>query len=140
MQFTPYITLDGQCAEAVAFYEKALKAVVITSMRFGDMPNSDHPIPEEAKDRIMHAALEIEGNQLLFSDTFPGMPFTFGDQLSIAISSKDVERLTSIFHALSDGGHVIMELQKTFWSPAYGQIKDKFGITWQISAVGEQQM
>ncbi|WP_314590997.1 VOC family protein [Paenibacillus terrigena] len=133
MNIAPYINLDGQCADAVAFYEKALQAKVKGIMRFGDMPNEDHPIPDEAKNRVMHAAIEIDGTTIMFSDTFPGQPFTYGDQLSIAIVTNDMERLKSIYHALADGGQVIMELQKTFWSPLYGMVKDKFGIQWQLN-------
>ncbi|WP_152396092.1 VOC family protein [Paenibacillus guangzhouensis] len=133
MNIAPYINLDGQCADAVAFYEKALQAKVKGIMRFGDMPNEDHPIPEDAKNRVMHAAIEIDGNTIMFSDTFPGQPFSYGDQLSIAIVSNDIERLKSIYHALADGGQVIMELQKTFWSPLYAMVKDKFGIQWQLN-------
>ncbi|WP_018754451.1 VOC family protein [Paenibacillus terrigena] len=133
MNIAPYINLDGQCADAVAFYEKALQAKVKGIMRFGDMPNEEHPIPDEAKNRVMHAAIEIDGHTIMFSDTFPGQPFTYGDQLSIAIVSNDMERLKSIYHALADGGQVIMELQKTFWSPLYGMVKDKFGIQWQLN-------
>ncbi|MOA49624.1 hypothetical protein D3C78_1725240 [compost metagenome] len=81
----------------------------------------------------MHAAIEIDGTTIMFSDTFPGQPFTYGDQLSIAIVTNDMERLKSIYHALADGGQVIMELQKTFWSPLYGMVKDKFGIQWQLN-------
>lgn len=133
LKIAPYIVLDGNCAEAVAFYEKVLGANNLGIQRFGDMPSEDHPMPEEAKDRVLHAALEFDGQMLLFSDTFPGNPYQLGDQLSIAIMTSDLERLKSIFHALSDGGQVHMELQETFWSPLFGMVRDRFGISWQLS-------
>ncbi|GIP29550.1 VOC family protein [Paenibacillus sp. J23TS9] len=133
LKIAPYIVLNGNCAEAVAFYEKVLGANNLGIQRFGDMPDEGHPVPEEAKDRVLHAALEFDGQMLLFSDTFPGNPFQLGDQLSIAIMTSDLERLKSIFHALSDGGQVHMELQETFWSPLFGMVRDRFGISWQLS-------
>ncbi|MBB3129638.1 PhnB protein [Paenibacillus rhizosphaerae] len=133
VKISPYIVMNGNCAEAVAFYEKVLQAKNLGLSRFSDMPDPDHPLPDEAKNRVLHAALEFDGNTLLFSDTFPGNPYQLGDQLSIAITSKDSERLQSVFAGLSDGGQVLMELQETFWSPAFGMVRDKFGITWQVS-------
>lgn len=136
MKISPYINLNGNCAEAVAFYEKVLQAKNLGISYFGDMPDSDHPMPEEAKKRVMHAAIEFEGNTILFSDTFPGNPYQLGDQLNIAIVSHDSERLKLIYDGLAEGGQVLMELQKTFWSPAFGMVRDQFGITWQLSAEG----
>lgn len=140
LKIAPYIVLDGNCAEAVAFYEKVLGATNLGVQRFGDMPGEGgHPMPEEAKNRVLHAALEFDGQLLLFSDTFPGNPFQLGDQLSIALMTTDLERLKSIFHALSDGGQVQMELQETFWSPSFGMVRDRFGITWQLSGEGAEE-
>ncbi|MCJ8014460.1 VOC family protein [Paenibacillus sp. KQZ6P-2] len=133
LKIAPYVVLDGNCAEVVAFYEKVLGANNLGIQRFGDMPGKGHSMPEEAKNRVLHAALEFDGQMLLFSDTFPGNPYQQGDQLNIAIMTKDLERLKSIFHALSDGGQVRMELQETFWSPSFGMVRDRFGITWQLS-------
>ncbi|OZB96030.1 VOC family protein [Paenibacillus sp. XY044] len=133
VKISPYIVMNGNCAEAVAFYEKVLQAKNLGLSRFSDMPDSDHPLPDEAKNRVLHAALEFDGNTLLFSDTFPGNPYQLGDQLSIAMTSQDSERLKSVFAGLADGGEVLMELQQTFWSPAFGMVRDKFGITWQVS-------
>ncbi|BFH64955.1 VOC family protein [Paenibacillus azoreducens] len=139
LKIAPYINLDGECAEAVAFYEKVLGAKNLGIQRFGDMPGNSHPMPEEAKNRVLHAALEFDGQRLMFSDTFPGNPFQLGDQLSIAINTKDLERLKSIYHALAEGGQVKMELQETFWSPLYGMVRDRFGITWQLSGEASQE-
>lgn len=38
-----------------------------------------------------------------------------------------------IFAALGDGGQVVMPLQKTDWSPLYGIVKDRFGVTFQVN-------
>lgn len=139
MKISPYINLDGKCAEAVAFYENVLQAKNLGVMRFGDMPNQEHPVPDNMKDRVLHAALELDGQVIMFSDTMPDHPFTLGDQLSIAIASSDVERMRSVYQGLAEGGQVLMELQTTFWSPLYGMVRDKFGITWQINSQSEEE-
>lgn len=133
MNVSPYFTFDGNCAEAVEFYQQVFKATNKGLMRFGDMPNQEHPVPDEAKNRVLHAELEFEGNRLLFSDTFPGNPYSVGDQLSLAVTGNDEQTVRSIYNALLDGGQTIMELQKTFWSPCFGMLRDKFGVTWQLS-------
>ncbi|HLO11869.1 MAG TPA: VOC family protein [Pseudoneobacillus sp.] len=130
----PYLALDGNGQEAVKFYESALNAEVLALQTFGDMPeNPEHPTPAEAKDRVLHANLKVGNTYLMLSDTFPGQPFQTGSQVSIAISINDVEKAKEVFGKLEDGGQVTMPLQETFWSPAYGQVTDKFGVTWQIS-------
>jgi PhnB protein len=69
----------------------------------------------------------------MFSDTFPGMPFVEGNNISLAYVGNDVEEIKSIFNKLSEGGTVGLELQETFWSKIYGQLTDKFGIQWQFN-------
>lgn len=133
VRFVPYITLDGNTAEAVDFYLQVFGGKSKGVMRYGDMPNPESPLPEEARNRVLHAEIEVEGNDLFFSDTFPGNPLSFGDQLAIGLLIADEPRLKAIYDRLSEGGHVSMELQKTFWSPGYAVVTDKFGITWQLN-------
>lgn len=97
------------------------------------------PIPDDAKDKIMHAHLQIDNSELMISDTYPGQPYTIGDQLSLAIVLSDIERAKRIFEGLSEGGKVEMPLQETFWSPLYGQVIDQFGVLWQVSTEGNNK-
>lgn len=130
----PYLMLNGNGQEAVKFYEHALGAEVLAMQTFGDMPeNPEYPTPAEAKDRVMNAQLKVGNTHLMLSDTFPGTPYQLGSQVTVAISISEPEKAKDIFGKLQDGGQVQMPLQETFWSPAYGQLTDKFGITWQIS-------
>ncbi|WP_442598745.1 VOC family protein [Neobacillus sp. D3-1R] len=131
---SPYLVTNGNGQEAVKFYESALDAEVLGLQTFGDMPEDpNHPTPEEAKNRVLHANLKIGNTTLMLSDTFPGQPYNLGDQVTIAIMINNVEKAKEVFGKLEDGGKVQMPLQETFWSPAYGQVTDKFGITWQVS-------
>lgn len=129
----PYITMDGNAKEAIEFYEKALDAQQLFVQTFGEMPeNPDFPIPAEIKGRIGHATLKVGETELMFSDTFPGSPFSSGNQVSICITTDSVEQAQKMFDALQQGGQVGMPLQETHFSPAYGNVTDKFGITFQI--------
>ena len=130
----PYLVMDGNAREAIAFYEKALGAENKGIMTFGDMPDSGGHVPEGAKDRIMHAMLRVGSSDLMFSDTFPGQPHQSGNQVTVTLITDNVAEAEKHFEALSAGGQVEMPLQKTSWSPAYGALKDRFGVHWQINA------
>ncbi|MCP3762931.1 VOC family protein [Domibacillus sp. A3M-37] len=139
MAIQPYLVFDGNCGDVLDFYEKVFQTGPANRTRFGDSPpNPDYPLPEEAKDLMMHANLEVEGTTLMFSDTFPGMPYQPGSAITLALISSDAEKLRAYFEGLSENGEVIMPLQETFWSKVYGQVRDQFGIQWQISHEGQQ--
>lgn len=89
------------------------------------------------KNLVAHAQLKIGNTYLMLSDNFPEDPYQIGTQLNVAILISDVTKTKSIFEKLQDGGEVILPLQETPFSPSYGQVKDKYGITWQISTVDE---
>jgi PhnB protein len=74
----------------------------------------------------------------MFSDTFTGMPFVVGNNISLAIVIESIDEIKSIFNKLKEGGTVSMDLQETFWSKCYGTLVDKFGIGWQVSLESEQ--
>lgn len=129
----PYIITNGNGAEAVKFYEQVLGAKIVTYHTFGDMPeNPDYPLPEGAKDRVMHAGIQIGDTQLMLSDTFPGQPYSIGDHLSVAVVVSSEEKAREIFDKLKEAGRVEVEFQKTDWSTGYGMVIDKYGIKWQI--------
>lgn len=130
----PYLVCNGNGQEAVKFYEDALDAKVVALQTFGDMPeNPEYPTPPEAKDRVLNAHLKIGNSDLMLSDTFPGQPYPIGSQVTIAIMINNVDKTKEVFEKLQAGGKVLMPLQETFWSPAYGQVTDKFHMTWQVS-------
>ncbi|MCM3739423.1 VOC family protein [Oceanobacillus luteolus] len=134
----PYIRTNGNGQEVVKFYENALEAEVLGVQTYGDFPeNPEFPLSDEMKALVAHAQLKIGESYLMISDNFPEEPYQIGEQLNIALLFKDVEKVKVIFEKLQDGGEVILPLQETPFSPAYGQVKDKYSITWQISTVGE---
>lgn len=134
VRMNPYLVMDGNVKEAIAFYKQALDAKVVGVQTFGEMPaGADHPMPDDVKDRVMHALLKVGETDLMFSDTYPGMPYETGNHVNIAIVTDDAGTSKQIFDALAEGGQVKMPMQETFWSPAYGQVTDKFGVAWQVT-------
>ena len=129
-----YMNFDGNCRDAVEFYTEVFKTEQPKIMTFGDMPpNEEYPLPEEAKNLIMHTRLNMCGSVVMFSDIFPGMTFVQGTNITLAIVSDDLDEIKALFYQLKVDGTVGMELQETFWSKCYGSVKDKFGIEWQFN-------
>ncbi|MFF5399593.1 VOC family protein [Peribacillus butanolivorans] len=134
MSVDVYINFNGNCREAVVFYAQVFGTETPQIMTFGETPpNPEFPLPDEAKNLVMHTRLNIEGSNVMFSDVFPGMPFVEGNNISLAVVTKNMDEIKSIFNKLKEGGTVVMELQETFWSKLYGQVTDKFGIIWQLN-------
>jgi PhnB protein len=133
MPVAAYLNFDGNCREAVEFYGQVFGSQPHI-MTYGNSPQSpDFPMPEEAKDRVLHARVDICGSTVMFSDIFPGMLYTQGNNISLAVMSDNLEDLKGYYNQLKEGGRVQMELQETFWSKCYGTLVDRFGIHWQIS-------
>lgn len=129
-----YLNFDGNTKEAVLYYAEVFKSEEPQMMTFGSMPqNPEHPMPEAALERIMHANLKVYDSNIMFSDTFPGMNYVQGNHMSIMLGLSDMEELKRVFGKLGEGGYVQMPLQETFWSKCYGQVQDKYGIIWQLN-------
>lgn len=140
VRMNPYLVMNGNAKDAVAFYERALDGKVLGMMTFGEAPpDPNYQLPDEVKGRIMHAHMKVADTDLMFSDTFPGQEHQIGNQITLTLQTDSTEESAKLFEALAEGGTVTMPLQETFWSPAYGQLTDKFGISWQITTAGAQQ-
>ncbi|HMM69497.1 VOC family protein [Gudongella oleilytica] len=134
MSVSVYLNFDGNCKEAVEYYRSVFRADPQQIMTFGEGPSDPaYPIPEEAKDRIVHTFLDIKGMRLMFSDIWPGMEFIVGNNMSMIVVDKDMDEIKRLYEELKEGGKVEMELQETFWSKAYASIVDRFGVCWQLS-------
>lgn len=139
LKLAPYLMMNGNAKEAIEFYEKALDAKLLFHQTFGEMPaNPEFPLPPEAKELVAHALLKVGESDLMFSDTFPGQPHQSGNQVTICISTNDPTKSKQFYSALEQGGQVNMPLQETHFSPAYGIVTDKFGVTFQVYTEGQQ--
>jgi PhnB protein len=133
MKISPYISFNGNCADAVAFYEKAFN-VKAEIMRYKDAPpEHDYQAPEGSENLVMHAEFELDGETVMFCDMPPDMPCKIGDNITVMAEFDSVTAATAIFNTLKEGGEVHMELQETFWSKCFGSLTDKFGISWNVS-------
>lgn len=132
MQLQPYLFFDGRCEEAIEFYKAKLGAEVTMMMRFKDTPEPQPGmIPPGGENKVMHARFRIGDADVLASDgRCQGHPQFQGFSLSLTASSED--EAEKMFTALSDGGAVQMPLSKTFFSPRFGMVADRFGVSWMV--------
>jgi PhnB protein len=129
----PYLFFDGRCEEAVEFYNKALGAEVTMLMRYKDSPDPPPPgmVALGSENKVMHTSFRIGETTVMASDgQCQGRPNFQGFSLSLTVPNEaEAERL---FAALADGGQVQMPLAKTFFSPRFGMVTDRFGVSWMI--------
>jgi PhnB protein len=133
MQVQPYLFFDGRCEEALEFYRKALGAEVTMLMRFKESPEPHQPgmIPPGAENKVMHASFRLGEATVMASDGHcQGKPSFQGFSLSLTV--PDEPRADKLFSALAEGGRVEMPLMKTFWSPRFGMVVDRFGVMWMV--------
>ncbi len=136
MPVNPYLNFAGNCREAVDYYCDVFQTEKPRIMTFGEMPpnpDSAYPLPDSAKDMIMHAQLCIHGTDIMFSDVFPGSELNVGNNVSLTVVTKDRDEILNAFNKLKDGATVHMDLQETFWSKLYANLRDKYGVEWQFS-------
>jgi PhnB protein len=137
MVVQPYLFFDGRCEEALGFYEKVLGAKVLMKLRFKESPEGPEAgmMPANADEKIMHARFQVGENVVMASDgRNTGAAVFKGFSLSITLG--DEGEAGRIFAALSEGGQVRMPMTKTFFSPSFGMVADRFGVGWMV-IVGE---
>ncbi len=128
VMLTPYIILDGSAKEAIALYERAFHAEVISLALFGEMPGE---LPDSIRERIAHARLQIGETILLISDS-AGSKINIGNHVTIGIHSSSVEASQHIYDVLRQEGRVNVPLEATSFSPAFANVTDKFGVTFNL--------
>jgi PhnB protein len=127
-----YLTFNGNAAEALAFYAKALDGKITFSMTFGESPmGGDTPATE--KNKIMHATLEARGHKLMASDSPPEWPFEGHKGFSLSVQANTVDEGKKLFDALVQGGKVTMPYGPQFWAVGFGMLTDKFGVPWMVN-------
>ena len=134
MQIQPYLFFNGRCEEAINFYRKALGAEVEMMMRFNENPDPMPPgmLAPGFENKVMHASLRIGDGVMMASDGM-GAGETHFKGFSLAVYATDEAGVDRMFNALADGGSVTMPLGKTFWSPRFGMVTDRFGVGWMVS-------
>jgi PhnB protein len=140
MQVQQYLFFDGRCEEAIEFYKSTLGAKVDMLMRYKDSPD---PVPAEhmpagGENMVMHASMRIGDSTVMASDgQAKGRPEFKG--FSLSVDARDESEAKRIFSALGQGGQVQMPLGKTFFSPSFGMVADRFGVSWMVIVPGEMK-
>ncbi|WP_424195087.1 VOC family protein [Ampullimonas aquatilis] len=132
MQLIPYLFFEGRCEEAVEFYGKVLGAEIVTLMRYKDNPEPNECVMQpEIENKIMHMSLRIGNMTLMASDGMVNAPPKF-QGFSLSLTVEDAQQAEQFFNALAVTGQVQMPLGPTFFSPAFGMVADRFGVSWMI--------
>lgn len=131
MSVLTYLFFEGCCEEAIEFYRRALDAKVETLMRYRESPDPDMSTPG-SENKIMHAELRIGATLLMVSDGSCSEKSNF-QGFSLSLSPADAAEADRLFKALGEGSEVQMPLEKTFWSPCFGMVADRFGVSWMIN-------
>jgi PhnB protein len=126
-----YLFFDGRCEEALEFYKKVLGAEIGMMMRFKENPEGEKHVAPGTGDKIMHAFFTVGGTGIMASDGYAkGNPKFEG--FSLSITAKDIPEADRIFATLADGGKVTQPLIETFFSPRFGMVHDRFGVSWMV--------
>ncbi|MBV1867484.1 MAG: VOC family protein [Marinosulfonomonas sp.] len=139
MELNPYLTFNGNCAEAFDFYADALDGEIIVMQRFNEMPGSDKMSPE-MRNKVMHAQLKLGNRILMASDHGSAEPYHPPRGFQIQTGWRDQEKAKQVFAKLSAGGVVQMPFAETFWSPGFGTCIDKFAMPWMVNIYGPEYM
>jgi len=131
LQLDTYLFFDGNCADAMRFYERTLGGK-LQLMTHGESPMAAQTPPGSAN-RIMHARLELDGRLLMASDSMVGQPYERMKGFSLSLIYPTVAEAQRMFAALAEGGQITMPIAKTFWAEAFGMLVDRFGTPWMVN-------
>jgi PhnB protein len=133
MKVQPYLNYDGRAEEAIEFYKKALGAQIDMLMRYKESPDAPPPgmVPAGSENKVMHASFRLGDSVIMASDGACAGKASFGG-ITLSISVADVAQANKVFDALASGGNVQNPLMKTFFSPAWGMVQDRFGVSWMV--------
>lgn len=144
MKVQSYLSFEGRCDEAIAFYKRALGAEVVQLMRYSDAPEMPAGEAEAgcaggmpAADKVMHSVLRIGETELMASDGRCSGQAEFKG-IMLALSASTDAEARQWFGALSDGGQVMQPLTPTFFSSSFGMLTDRFGIGWMLVVDAEK--
>ncbi len=126
----PYLSLPGNCEEAINFYKDCLDGEILSINYFEGSPMK---VPEDFKKKVMHVSMKFEGGIIMASDSPPDHKVIEGNNVSLSIGLDDVKKADEYFNKLSAGGKVLMPMNDTFWGARFGMFIDKFGINWMIN-------
>lgn len=129
----PYLSFNGNCTEAMRWYEQVFKAKLQALISYGESPMAADT-PKESHALIMHAYLVMpDGGALMAGDCPPSMPYTGMTGIMLTLTYKTQAEATQVFNRLAEGGQITMPLAPTFWAKTFGMVTDRFGLGWGIN-------
>ncbi|MCG8613758.1 MAG: VOC family protein [Pseudomonadales bacterium] len=137
-----YLFFPGDTEDALQYYQRHLGATIDLLMRFSDSPEPipEGMVPEGYENKVMHCEFTIGDCKIMASDGCGGEVKTADRGFSLALTIPCEDEARRVFNALADGGEIQMPLEKTFWSPLFGQVKDKFGIAWMVMLPSPEEL
>lgn len=139
MKINPYLYFNGNAMEAIALYEKAFgsKAVVAKFKDVG-LYDQSYIVPDGMEEYVMHANISLGDSVIMCCDT--PEKSSAGEIVQLMVSLAGTQQVKDVFDALSEGGMVTMEPQRTFWSECFASCQDRFGVNWLLSYENEEQL
>ena len=128
----PYVFFDGDCAEAMHFYEQVFKVRLEMMMHSSDAPGAQPAAPGQ-RSPVMHARLPLYGGALMASDWVADRPYERKQGFYVSLVCPDLKEARRVFAALAEDGQVNMPFEKTFWAEGFGMVIDRFGTPWMIN-------
>ena len=141
LKLTPYLGFDGNCSQAMRFYETALGGKIEMTLTYGESPMAEQT-PAAHRARIMHSALSLPGGgQLYAADKPPNTPGCGADSgtsgfngIALTLDYADVAAGVAAFNALAEGGSISMPMAPSFWVERFGMLTDRYGVGWMVNA------
>lgn len=130
MKIVAYMTLPGNCEEALSFYQDVLKGKIEFLQRYKDAAGIS--VEEEDKEKIIHAQLKFGANELFLSDARRDQPVKSGNNLSLTLEFESGEEQQRVFDLLAETGEIQMPLEDQFWGSRFGLVIDKYGFSWGL--------
>ena len=131
MELSPYLMFNGNCEEALKFYEQTLGAKIDGVSKHAGTPSEEH-VPPEWRDKVLHARFTVGNNVVMASDAPPGH-YAPPQGMSIALGLNDAAKGEEIFNKLAENGTVQLPFSQTFWASGFGMCVDRFGIPWMVN-------
>ena len=135
MKIVTSLSFRGQCREAFEFYAKVLGGRITAAFPYGEGPPEMRMDPKY-KDWLMHCWLEVGDQALMGADMDEAWAPNIAkpkNGFDVTLHTDDAEQARRWFDALAEGGKVVMAFDKTFWSPGYGALVDRFGVSWMVN-------
>lgn len=135
ISISPYLQMNGNCAEAVEFYRSVFRGEILALKKYGERPGST--VSDEIKDKILHASLRLQGATIMMCDAMdnqPTSPYLAGTNVQLCITADTVEEAERMFNELSVNGNIRVPFAKQFWGGVFGLVRDKYDIHWQLTA------